>query len=106
MGFWRLVVFACVLPFAFGSDCIFELGEWAFEFCSKEVDEARQKRPNLERGICEVVQDQIEKFMAWKGAQLAHVSCACVFFVSSCFVRIWTFLWKETFARGSRLLRT
>jgi hypothetical protein len=69
-----LVVLLLGAMFATSSaDCIFELGEWAFEYCSNEVEEARQKRPDLERGMCEVIQDQIEKFLGWRRSQLAEV---------------------------------
>jgi len=55
-----------------GGDCIFEMGERAFAECTKMVDEERFNKPHLERGICEVVQDQLEKFLAWKAGQLSE----------------------------------
>ena len=75
------VLFVFLLNVAVGDgDCILKLGEWAFEYCSKEVEEARSTRPNLVRGICEVVQDQLEKFLSWRAAQLAEVNPFFFFF--------------------------
>lgn len=54
-----------------GDDCVFELGEWAFGECERLVSEARFQRANLVRGACEVIQDQLEKFLTWKGNLLA-----------------------------------
>ena len=66
---WVLLVLAGC---AMGGDCIFEMGERAFTQCTQLVNEARFNKPQLERGICEVVQDQLEKFLAWKAALLAE----------------------------------
>ncbi len=73
VGVWVLVVLAALAVVAAGgNDCIFELGDWAFAECERMVSEARAKRPDLERGVCEVVQDQIETFMQWRAGQLAE----------------------------------
>ncbi len=56
----------------FGDTLVSREGERAFAECTKMVDEARFNKPQLERGICEVVQDQLEKFLAWKAGQLAE----------------------------------
>lgn len=75
------LLFVFLLNVAVGDgDCILKLGEWAFEYCSKEVEDARSTRPNLVRGICEVVQDQLEKFLSWRAAQLAEVKAVVLCF--------------------------
>jgi hypothetical protein len=68
----RLGLLLALAVCGMAGDCIFELGERAFSECTKMVNEARFNKPHLERGICEVVQDQLEKFLAWRADQLAQ----------------------------------
>ena len=53
-------------------DCSFALGEWIFKECSHRVNEERFQNAKLERGICEVVQDQMERIVDHFGNQYAH----------------------------------
>lgn len=65
---------AClVAPLAVSAqeDCSFELGEWIFKECTHRVNEERFENAKLERGICEVIQDQMERVINYYGHQLA-----------------------------------
>lgn len=64
-----LLFFVC---FVYGSsDCSYRWGEWAFEECTHRVNEARFQRKDLVRGICEVVQDQLERFIEYEGNKIS-----------------------------------
>ena len=68
---FSLCFFCFVLVCSAVNDIAFEWGEWTHKECSEMVDKARQKNSKLIRGICDVVQDQVEKFMEYFGNEWA-----------------------------------